>query len=137
MGFLRVFMVMLLALMLITLIVSNSLAGRNHGQIVLDDDEEKLIQLIDSYKSKKMPLIAEKMLRAKDDETVRLGKKDESRLVSETSNFFNELLTMGKGTQAYQSLRGKLPNWNSDYLGIERALMMGRALQGFNCSEGI
>jgi tetratricopeptide (TPR) repeat protein len=92
----------------------------------LSADEKGLIELLDSYKSKMLD-IAQKMMKANSDDTVRLGA-DEGRLITETGNFFNELLSMKKGTQAYQSLRGKLPNWNTDYLGIERALMMGRAL---------
>ncbi|MCX8026474.1 MAG: hypothetical protein N3A62_01280, partial [Thermodesulfovibrionales bacterium] len=92
----------------------------------LTPDEKALLTLLDEYKSR-MPDIAQRMLNAKDNETVRFGA-DEQRLINETASFFNKLLQQGKGTQAYQTLRGTVPNWKTEYLGIERALMMGRAL---------
>ncbi len=92
----------------------------------LSPEERSLMSLLDKYRDS-LKDVADRMSKAKPDETVRLGA-DEERLITETSRFFNELLTMKKGTQAYQGLRGKVSNWNSDYLGIERALMMGRAL---------
>lgn len=92
----------------------------------LTEEERGLLALLDNVKSK-IPDIVQVMEKAGAKETVRLGDR-EPKLVAETAAFFHALLGMGKGTQAYQSLRGKVSDWGTRYAGVERALMLGRAL---------
>lgn len=121
----RWFMGRILHCLCIVLMVAAVHCGTVSAQS-LTDDERALLSLLDKAGSN-IPAIVKIMERAGAEETVRLGNSEQA-LVAETSAFFHALLGMQKGTQAFQSLRGKVPDWGSRYAGVERALMLGRAL---------
>mgnify|MGYP001067284206 CR=1 FL=1 len=122
-----------------------TMTGGRTGADISDPDMRRIGELLNRYKDTLGSLEAQfsRQDQATEDRKPRLSDGDQARLVGTAEAFFRELGGMGYGLKDLQRFRnnfmaagpGGSPlfpgqgNWDRAFLGTERALMMGRALQ--------